>query len=289
MMDLSAPAHDLLAAFDRGQVITPLSSRISGFDLDAAYAIEAELARTRRAQGHATVGRKVGYANKAVWRALKLETLVWAHMYDDTVRYLRGPSEGGPHEAGVGAALRRPFELSLATMCSPKIEPEIVFKLKAALTPGLTEPADILRAVEWLALGFEIIDCPFPDWKFQPTDFVAAFGLHRALFVGAPLAVDETNIATLAEQLPRFAVRLTRGGDLIAEGSGRNSLRSPALCLGELASAIARRPEAEPLAAGELVSSGTLTESQPMAADQAWAATVDGLDLPPLTLHTTKP
>ena len=32
----------------------------------------------------ATVGRKVGFANKAMWRVLKLDTLVWAHMYDDT-------------------------------------------------------------------------------------------------------------------------------------------------------------------------------------------------------------
>jgi 2-keto-4-pentenoate hydratase len=172
-------------------------------------------------------------------------------------------------------------------MCSPKIEPEIVFRLKAALVPGLTEATDILRAVEWLALGFEIIDCPFPDWKFQPVDFVAAFGLHRALLVGPALAVDETNIATIAEQLPRFTVRLTKGDELVAEGSGRNSLRSPALCLGELASALAKRPEAEPLAAGDLVSSGALTEPQPIAADQTWTATVDGVDLPALTLHTT--
>ena len=70
----------------------------------------------------------------------------------------------------------------------------------------------------------------------------------------------------------------------MAEGAGRNSLRSPALCLGELASAIARQPAAEPLAAGELVSSGTLTESQPVAASSTWTATVEGIDLPPLTL-----
>ncbi len=41
----------------------------------------------RRAAGRKTVGVKVGYANKAMWRVLKLDTLVWAHMYDDTVRY----------------------------------------------------------------------------------------------------------------------------------------------------------------------------------------------------------
>jgi hypothetical protein len=39
--------------------------------------------------GHQTVGRKVGFANKAMWRVLKLETLVWAHMYDDTVHYAK--------------------------------------------------------------------------------------------------------------------------------------------------------------------------------------------------------
>ena len=43
--------------------------------------------RRRVAAGHRVVGVKVGYANKAVWRVLKLETLVWASMYDDTVRF----------------------------------------------------------------------------------------------------------------------------------------------------------------------------------------------------------
>lgn len=276
MRDVLAFARELADAFERGQTTTPLSSRDSGFDLDAAYAVEAELARMRRANGRTTVGLKVGYANKAIWRALKLETLVWAHMYDDTVRYV-GPAQGGSDSV----------PLSLANMCSPKIEPEIVFMLKSPLAPGLTDPAAILQSVESLALGFEIIDCPFPDWKFQPADFVAAFGLHRALVVGDPRRVDEANIESLAEQLPRFTVRLTRDGELVDEGSGRNSLRSPALCLGELASALSRRPGAEPLAPSNLVSSGTLTESQPIASDQTWTATLDGLDLPPLTLHTT--
>ena len=94
--------------------------RAASFDLAAAYAVEAELVRLRRAAGRTTVGRKVGFANKAMWRVLKLETLVWAHMYDDTVQYAEN-----------GAA-----SLSLARMCSPKIEPEIVFKLKKPLASG---------------------------------------------------------------------------------------------------------------------------------------------------------
>jgi 2-keto-4-pentenoate hydratase len=269
-VDRTALAQELMAAYASCQVVSvPPSARDGSFDLAAAYEVESELARLRRASGHATVGRKVGFANKAMWRVLKLNTLVWAHMYDDTVRYAR----------------ENVAELSVGRMCSPKIEPEIVFKMKNALEPGTADPADILRAVEWMALGFEIIDCVYADWKYQPADFVAAFGLHAALVVGEQRQLDPASIPEIAERLPKFTVKLLKNDQTIDEGSGRNSLRSPALCLGELASAIARQPGAEPLAAGELVSSGTLTESQPLGPGETWVAVVDGLALPPLTLH----
>jgi 2-oxo-3-hexenedioate decarboxylase len=250
-------------------ISVPPSARDAGLDLATAYAVEAELVRLRQAGGHQTVGRKVGYANKAVWRVFKLETVVWAHMYDDTVRYAQSNASS----------------LSLEQMCSPKIEPEIVFMMKRPLGAGDHDAATVLDAVEWLALGFEIIDCVFADWKFQPADFVAASGLHAALVVGEPRQIDPEMIPALVDQLPRFKVRLMRDGELVDEGSGKNSLRSPALCLGELASAIARQPDAEPLAAGEMVSSGTLTESQPIKPGETWTATLEGLDLPDLTLR----
>jgi len=170
-------------------------------------------------------------------------------------------------------------------MRSPKIEPEIVFKLKKPIGAEDHDPAAILAAVDWLALGFEIVDCVFPDWKFTPPDFVAAFGLHAALIVGEPRLVQPEMIPKLVEQLPIFRVRLLKDQQLVGEGSGRNSLRSPALCLGELASAISRQPDAEPLAAGELVSSGTLTDAHPIAPGETWTAIVGDLGLPALTLR----
>ena len=275
MIDLQGLALELTAAYAGCRALaTPPSSR-DGLDLPTAYAVERELVRMRRAAGHRSVGLKVGYANKALWRALKLETLVWAHMYDDTVRYAHGNAAA----------------LSLARMISPRIEPEIVFKMKAPLGAGITEAAAALEAVEWLALGFEIIDCPYADWKYQPADFVAAYGLHAALIVGEPHPVTQANISELAEQLPTFKVRLSRDGmseraDDI-EGSGRNSLRSPALCLAELASAMAKQEGAEPLAPGDLVSSGTLTDSTPIQPGATWTASVEGLALSTLTLTLT--
>jgi 2-oxo-3-hexenedioate decarboxylase len=270
-VDVHSLAQELMDAYASGQILSvPPSSRDPDFDLAAAYAVEAELARRRRASGRRTVGRKVGFANKALWRVLKLDTLVWAHMYDETVRYAHANTASLP----------------VAHMCSPKIEPEIVFKMKTPVGSSDLEPTAVLDAVEWLALGFEIIDCVFADWKFQPSDFVAAFGLHAALVVGEPRSLEPGTIPSIVDQLPRFKVRLLKNGQLIDEGSGKNSLRSPALCLAELVSAIARQPGAEPLAAGELVSSGTLTESQPIAPGETWTAIVEGLDLPALTLRT---
>ncbi len=272
MIDPHALAQEVTAAYAARQLISvPPSTREAGFDLAAGYVVEGELVRLRQASGHSPVGLKVGFANKAVWRALKLDTLVWAHMYDDTVHH----------------AERNETSLDIGRMRSPKIEPEIVFKMKRPLAAGETAAA-VLEAVEWLALGFEIIDCMYADWIFQPADFVASFGFHAALIVGRPLPVQPDTIPALVEQLAAFKVKLMKDGQLAAEGSGRNSLRSPALCLGELVSAIARQPGAQPLRAGDLVSSGTLTESQFIAPGESWTALVDGLDLPDLVVRTLK-
>ena len=227
--------------------------------------------RFREAGGHRAVGRKVGYANKAMWRVLKLETLVWAHMYEDTVHYNDSNS----------ATLNLPHGRSL------KIEPEIVFGLKQPITADGLDATAALESTQWLALGFEIIDCPFPEWKFQPSDFVASFGLHAALVIGERVQVQPDLITTLVDELPRFKVRMSKDGEFVEEGSGRNSLKSPALCLAELGAAIARRFPTQPLSAGEIVSSGTLTAGHPADKGDVWTADVEGLPLAPLTVRLT--
>ena len=261
-LDVKHLATEIMNAYANHTIIPSPSSRDASFDMSDAYAVESELVRFRQAQGRTTTGLKVGYANKAMWRALKLETLVWAHMYDDTVTF----SSGGT------------ASMSIAPMTAPKIEPEIVLKVRKPVAGA--DPAAILAGVEWIAVGFEIIDCVFPEWQFQPADFVAAYGLHAALVVGEPRAVTSDNIPALVEQLPKFKLTLSRNGELVEEGSGRNSLRSPALCLGELARVAS-------LAPGDLVSSGTLTTPTLISGGEEWKATLEGLDLQNLTLRLT--
>jgi 2-oxo-3-hexenedioate decarboxylase len=269
--DIEAVARELFSAYETGQMVAVPPSARPGFDLNMAYAVESLLKKFREDQGHKAVGRKVGYANKAMLRALKLETLAWAHMYEDTVHYSDGNSA----------------ELSLPRRRALKIEPEIVFGLKQTLTGQGLDAAAALAAADWLAIGFEIIDCPFPDFKFQPIDFVASFGLHAALVVGEKVQLQAELIPKLVEQLPRFKVRMFNHGELVEEGSGKNSLKSPALCLAELGAAIERRFPSELLQAGELVSSGTLTGGHSTDQGDLWRVEVEDLPLPSLTLRLT--
>ena len=271
LQEVEPLARELLAAQENGQMIPVLPSSRPGFDLNAAYDVEAILKRFHEAAGHKAVGRKVGYANKAMWRVLKLETLVWAHMYDDTVHH---------HDDNRATLVLPPFR-------SLKIEPEIVFGLKRPILSEGLDAAAALESTDWLAMGFEIIDCPFPGWQFQPSDFVASFGLHAALVIGEKIPVKPEAISTLVDELPRFKVRISKNGELVEEGSGKNSLRSPALCLAELAGAILRRFPKQRLSAAEIVSSGTLTAGHATEKGDRWTVAVTGLPLPSLalTLH----
>lgn len=266
-IDPRAVAQELIDAYASGDLIPqPLSSRV-GFDLQTAYAVEAELARRRRGEGRRVVGRKIAFGNHAVLQKLKLDTVAWASMYDDTVQ-----------NASDVDTTPVPFAYA------PKLEPEIVFKLKAPVTGDVADPAAVLTFVEWLSLGYEIVDCPFPEWQFQPPDLVAAFGFHAGLVLGTPTPVTAANAATLAVQLAEFKLKLLKNDTFVEEGGGKNVFRNPALCLGELAAALQRSSWAEPLRAGELVTTGSLTTPMLIAPGETWRAEPDGLDVAPLTM-----
>lgn len=269
-LDPGALARELAAAYAARRIVPPPTSRDPGFGLESAYTVESELVRMRLAAGAHTAGRKVGFANRALWRKFGLDSVLWAHMYDDTVRYAPGSAT-----------------LDVSGMVAPKIEPEIIFRLRRPPNAAPTDAAGVLESVEWLALGFEIVDAVYPDWKFQPADFVAAFGLHAALIVGEPLHIAPAMIPALVDQLASVKARLVRDGVLVAEGSGANVLGSPALSLGELAAGITRRQDAAPLGPGEVIATGAMTDNQFIAPGEVWTASVEGLDLPDLTLRIT--
>ena len=141
----------------------------------------------------------------------------------------------------------------------------------------MNDPARILEAVEWLAPSFEIVDCHFTDWKFKPADSAADFSLHWRLIVGAPFPVTNAGLPDLPNQLRDCRVTLSRNGAIVDRGVGANALGHPAIALAHLAEVLSRQPQFEPLAAGEVITTGTLTAAMPIAPGETWSSLYEEL------------
>jgi len=252
---------ELIDALDQGKVIPSIIERNPHFDWDAAYRVAAEIVRLRRARGEKTVGRKIGFTNRKIWAEYGATAPIWAHVYDRTVQFADG------HRATV----------SLGGSVQPRLEPEIAFKLKAPLPAGVNDPARVLEAIEWLAPSFEIVDCHFAGWKFGPAESAADFSFHWRLIVGAPIPLLPTEIPALTRQLRDCRVTLSRDEKAVDQGIGANALGHPASALAHLAGVLAHQPQFEPLAAGEVITTGTLTAAMPIKPGETWSSRYEGL------------
>ena len=267
-IDIDKIAGRLIDAYDSASMLAPISANTPQFGIADAYRVLALIEKRRRAQGWQAVGRKIGFTNTAIWARYGVSAPLWAHVWSRTV-----------HFAPDGEA-----SLDLGAFVQPRIEPEVAFGLRSPV-PLTANQDDILSAVEWVAPSFEIVQCHFPDWKFAAADCTAAFGLHGALVIGTPLALTEHNRTQLADMLPRFTLTLSRGDEVIERGTGANVLGSPALALMHLARLLASQPDAPPLAAGEIISSGTLTDAWPVRAGETWSSDYGELPIRGLTLR----
>jgi 2-oxo-3-hexenedioate decarboxylase len=265
--DVAAIASRLIAAHDNATMLAPISAGDPAFDVAAGYDVLREIEARRMASGWQPVGRKIGFTNRTIWPRYGVYLPMWAHVWTHTVHH--APN----HRA----------TLSLAPFVQPRIEPEVVFGLKDRV-PANGDAAAVLATTEWIAPGFEIVQSHFPDWKFSAADCTAAFGLHGALVVGAPIPVTGHNRAFLAETLPRFTLTLSRSGEVIDEGVGANVLDSPALALAHLARVLEGQPQFPELAAGEIVTTGTITDAWPVTKGETWSSDYGTLGVPGMTL-----
>jgi 2-oxo-3-hexenedioate decarboxylase len=260
-LNTHAIARELMAALASGGTIASIVGRYPGFGWDEAYSVAADIVKLRRARGEKTVGRKIGFTNRNIWAEYGATAPIWAHVYDRTLVH-----------ADDGRA-----SVSLKGSARPRLEPEIAFKLKTPLAAGAHEPAKVLEAIEWLAPSFEIVDCHFDDWKFKSADSAADFALHWRLIVGTPCTVRASDIPALVSQLRDCRVSLARDGAVADRGVGSNALGHPASALAHLADALSRQPAFEPLAAGEIITTGTLTAALPMRPGEEWVSRYEGL------------
>ena len=261
--DIAAIATRLITAYDTATTIAPITQADPTFDVPAAYEVLREIENRRRiTQGWRTVGRKIGFTNTTIWPRYGVYQPMWAHIFAHST-----------HDAKDGHAT-----LELKPFVQPRIEPEVVFGLRTAV-PATNDPHEILRGVEWIAPGFEIVQSHFTDWKFAAPDCTAAFGLHGALVIGTRIKVTDRNRGALAAALPTFTLTLRKGRAVVDRGVGANVLGSPALALAHLARVLATQPQFPPLGPGEIVTTGTVTDAWPVKPGETWASDYGALGI----------
>jgi 2-oxo-3-hexenedioate decarboxylase len=136
----------------------------------------------------------------------------------------------------------------------------------------------LIRCIDWIAHGFEIVQSIFPNWSFRAPDTVAAYGLHGRLFIG-PRHSAQSRRDAWARELSRFEIDLFRNGAQVDHGVATNVLDGPLFALRHLTETLAQDPLSPPLAAGEIVTTGTLTRAFPVAAGEEWTTKLTGVPL----------
>jgi len=234
-------------------------------DMTRAYDVAARVHAARVARGERPVGRKIGFTNRNLWDEYGVREPVWGFVYETTLSRARD-----------GRA-----SVAIDSFAEPRIEPEIVLHFKS--TPPMTrDEAAILDCIDWIAHGFEIVQSPFAGWKFKVPDTIAVNGLHGALVIGDPAPV--ASIPECPKRLRKFHIQLKKGDAVMAEGGGANVLGSPLFAFAHLASVLKGLVEFPPVAAGEVVTTGSLTAALPIRQGETWSTALSGIDLPGLTI-----
>lgn len=256
-MDATKLAKELVDLSDRPRLVPPFSSRYPGLTAENGYAAARRLHAHRLANGWKLEGRKIGFTNRTIWGRYGVHEPMWGAVYDRTLQM-----------ASNGSAA-----VSLAGLVQPRIEPEICFRLKAR-PPVTKDPEALLGCIEWIAHSIEIVQCHHPEWKVTIADCTADNGLHGRLILGAPVAVEK--ISGLAAALPFLKVDLFKAQERKDQGIGSNVLGSPLLALAFLVEILTKQAESPPLEAGEIVSTGTLTDAHPVAPGERWSTDLHG-------------
>jgi len=264
---IESASRELLEARAGRSMLPLLSARYPDLDEADAYRISRLNHVALCASGERAVGRKIGFTNRGIWDEYRVYQPIWAYMYASTVRALEN-QEG---------------TVARAAFCQPRIEPEIMVRFARA--PEAADPEAIAAALDWVAHGFEIVDSHSADWKFRVADTVADFGLHGALFIGAPRrAADIPNIVAT---LSALRLELHRDGAAVDRGSGSNVLDGPLQAIAHLMRVLAAQDRFPEIAAGEIITTGTLTAAWPVEPGQRWSTQLSGVDLPGATLSFT--
>lgn len=147
MADIAKLADALDAAVRDARAIPKLTER-DPFDVATAYLVQREVIDRRKARGERLAGVKMGFTSRAKMVQMGVDDVIWGLLTDAMVV-----------ESTVDAS----------ALIHPRIEPEIAFLIGREVR----SPADAGAAVAGVAVGFEVLDSRYEDFRFTLPDVIA--------------------------------------------------------------------------------------------------------------------
>ena len=245
MTDVSELAARLAKAVADRTAIPPLSDDQPGLDAAAGYAVQA----AAREQAWPLAGWKLGVTSRAKQAQVGVHEPIRGFLASANALDLGEP-------------------LVTGELIQPRAEPEIVFVLGRDLSGPSVTAADVLAATSGVAVGIEVLDSRFRDYRFTMPDVIADNTSAGRFVIGAPVPPDGIDLRLAG-------VVLEHNGEVVATAAGAAALGHPAASVAWLVRSLAA--EGEGLLAGQVVLSGGLTAAVPVRAGDVVVASIDRL------------
>lgn len=241
---------ELYQAYLQRRTITPFTERDPDISLDDAYRIQLRFIQLRLDAGEQVVGKKIGVTSKPVQDFLGVFQPDFGQLTSAMV-YQEGEV------------------IDLNGLIQPKAEAELAFVLKEDLQgPGITA-MDVIRATDYVAPCFEIVDSRIRDWKILIQDTVADNASCGVYVVGKCKADPRDVDITMAGMV------LEKNGEVYSTGVGAAVQGSPANAVAWLANTLGEL--GIPFKAGEVILSGSQSNLVTVSDGDELVCTVGGI------------
>lgn len=234
-------ADQLKGAYATRQPIEPPRLLVDDLDVAGAYRIQQLQEEAFAAEGHRVIGRKIGLTSVAMQQQLGVDSPDFGFFTENML-----------YEAD--------SDIPVSRFISPKVEPELGFRLGSDLNPDATM-AEVEAAIDSVYLAVEIIDSRVRDWDIRLVDTIADNASCGAII----LSTEPVDIPVA--ELPDVRATMIIDDVVAGEGAGSAVMGHPVTPIVWLAHTLAE--QGVQLKKGDIILSGSFCAAAPVVQGQS--------------------